>query len=87
MKTIIYLVETDFLQVFRDKMMLPIIFAIPILQLLVLSYTATYEIKKIELGIVDLDRSVTSADLISRFSASPFFLVISINCIYVDLLV
>lgn len=85
MKTIIYLLQKEFLQVFRDKMMLPIIFAIPILQLLVLSYTATYEIKKIELGIVDLDRSVTSADLISRFSASPFYIVNDIKGNYAEL--
>lgn len=85
MKTILYLLQKEFLQVFRDKMMLPIIFAIPILQLLVLSYTATYEIKKIELGIVDLDRSVTSADLISRFSASPFYILNDIKGNYTEL--
>ena len=75
MKTILYLIQKEFLQIFRDKMMLPIIFIIPIMQLLVLSYTATFEIKKIELGVVDLDKSVTSADIISRFSASPFYIM------------
>ncbi len=75
MKTILYLIQKEFLQIFRDKMMLPIIFAIPIMQLLVLSYTATFEIKQIELGIADMDQSVTSADLISRFKASPFYIV------------
>lgn len=75
MKTILYFIQKEFLQIFRDKMMLPIIFAIPIIQLLVLSYTATYEIKKIDLGIVDLDRSVTSANFISKFEASPFYVL------------
>ena len=75
MKTILYLIQKEFIQIFRDKMMLPIIFAVPIMQLLVLSYTATFTIKNIELAIVDLDRSVVSADLISRFEASPFYIL------------
>jgi len=85
MKTILYLIQKEFLQIFRDKMMLPIIFIIPIMQLLVLSYTATFEIKKIELGVVDLDKSVTSADIISRFSASPFYIMNTIKGNYQEL--
>ena len=72
---ILYLIQKEFIQIFRDKMMLPIIFAVPIMQLLVLSYTATFTIKKVDLTIVDLDRSVVSADLISRFAASPFYIL------------
>jgi ABC-2 type transport system permease protein len=66
-------------------MMLPIIFAVPIFQLLILSYTATFEIKKIDLGIVDLDRSISSADLISRFSSSPFYILQIIKGDYPEL--
>lgn len=85
MKTILYLIQKEFLQIFRDKMMLPIIIVIPIIQLLVLSYTATYEIKKIDLGITDLDRSITSRSLISKFEASPFYVVNIISPTYPDL--
>lgn len=85
MKTILYLIQKEFLQIFRDKMMLPIIFVIPIVQLLILSYTATFEIKKIELGIVDLDKSTTSADLISRFNASPFYIMNTVKGNYQEL--
>jgi len=85
MKTILYLVQKEFLQIFRDKMMLPVIFAIPVFQLLILSYTATFEIKKIDLGIADLDQSATSSDLISRFSASPFYIMKEIKGNYQEL--
>lgn len=54
-------------------MMLPIIFVIPIVQLLILSYTATFEIKTADIGILDLDRSQHSRALINKFGASPFF--------------
>lgn len=53
--------------------MLPIIFVIPILQLLVLSYTATFEIKYIDLGVIDLDQSVASRSLVQKYEASSFF--------------
>lgn len=56
-------------------MMLPIIFVIPIVQLLILSYTATFEIKTADIGIVDFDRSLHSRALISKFQASPFFVI------------
>jgi ABC-2 type transport system permease protein len=65
--------------------MLPIIIAIPIIQLLVLSYTATYEIKKIELGIVDLDQSITSRSLIAKFEASPFYILNTVKSAYPEL--
>jgi len=85
MKTIRYLIQKEFLQIFRDKMMLPIIIVIPVVQLLVLSYTATYEIKKIDLGIADLDQSVTSRSLISKFEASPFYVVNTVEPSYQNL--
>jgi len=53
--------------------MLPIIFIIPAIQLLVLSYTATFEIKHVRFVTVDQDRSAVSRKLINKFSGSPFF--------------
>ncbi|NOY50099.1 MAG: ABC transporter permease [Chlorobi bacterium] len=73
MRTILYILQKEFIQVFRDKTMLPIIFVVPIVQLLILSYTATFEIKNIDLVVVDHDKSVVSAKIISKFSGSAFF--------------
>ncbi|MBN1650038.1 MAG: ABC transporter permease, partial [Bacteroidales bacterium] len=73
MKTILYIIQKEFLQIFRDKMMLPIIFVIPIFQLLILANTATYEIKYVNIGIIDADQSVASRALVQKFEASPFF--------------
>ncbi len=53
--------------------MLPIIILIPILQLLILSYTATFEIKNIRLVVVDHDHSPESRNLINKFSGSKFY--------------
>lgn len=75
MRTILFILQKEFRQLFRDKTMLPIIFIIPILQLVVLSFTATFEIKNTRLVVVDQDRSVASRELISRFDGSSFFIV------------
>jgi ABC-2 type transport system permease protein len=55
--------------------MLPIIFVMPILQLCVLSFAATYDMKNTNLYIVDNDLSGHSRQLISKFNGSPFFTV------------
>ncbi|MBE0649267.1 MAG: ABC transporter permease [Bacteroidales bacterium] len=73
MRTIRYILQKEFTQIFRDKSMLPIIFIVPIVQLLVLSYTATFEIKNIRLVVVDHDHSTESRELINKFSGSKFF--------------
>lgn len=65
--------QKEFIQIFRDKSMLPIIILIPILQLLILSYTATFEIKNIRLEVVDHDRSPESRKLVEAFSGSRFY--------------
>ena len=53
--------------------MLPIIFVIPIIQLLILVNAADFEIKNIEIDVVDMDRSAESRELISKFEHSPYF--------------
>ena len=52
------------------------IFILPFVQLLILSYTATFEIKVIKLHAVDFDRSKTSRDLIGHLSGSPFYKIV-----------
>jgi ABC-2 type transport system permease protein len=76
MRTIAFIIRKEFIQLFRNKVMVRIIFVLPIFQLLVLAYTATFEIKLIKVHIVDLDRSQTSRDLIGHFKGSPFYRIV-----------
>ncbi|NJK84999.1 MAG: ABC transporter permease [Bacteroidales bacterium] len=75
MRTIFIILQKEFLQVFRNRTMLPIIFLMPIIQLLILANAATMEMKLIEMEVVDQDMSPTSKRLIAKFSGSPFFTV------------
>jgi ABC-2 type transport system permease protein len=73
MRTIFYIIRKEFIQLFRNTVMVRIIFALPLIQMLVLAYTATFEIKVIRLHVVDLDRSITSRELLGHFTGSPFY--------------
>lgn len=76
MKTILYIVQKEFKQILRNKGMLPIIFVLPLLQLLILSNAATFEVKNIQFSYVDYDKSTSSRALVDQFRASPYFNVL-----------
>ena len=75
MRTILYILQKEFIQIFRNKVMLPIIFILPIVQLVVLVFAATMEMKHIDIFIVDKDLSTTSRQLVNKFEGSPFFFI------------
>jgi len=77
MKIIGYIIQKEFKQIFRNKGMLPIIFILPILQLLILSNAATYEVKNIKFAYIDHDHTSTSRTLIEKFNASTYFNVLT----------
>src|SRR5690606_33065797 len=79
MKTIGYIVQKEFRQIFRNKAMLPIIFVMPLVQLLILSNAATFDIKNIRLSCVDHNRTSTSRALIDKFEASGYFEVLALT--------
>jgi ABC-2 type transport system permease protein len=75
MNTILFIIQKEFIQVFRNRMMLPIIFVVPFVQLLILVHAATFEMKNIKVSVIDLDMSSSSRKMVSKFQGSPFFVV------------
>jgi len=75
MNTIRYIIQKEFKQIFRNKVMLPLIFVLPLIQLIILSNAATFEIKNIKVGYVDFDHSSTADGLMDKFTASTYFQV------------
>ncbi|MBK9014021.1 MAG: ABC transporter permease [Saprospiraceae bacterium] len=73
MRTVLLLLQKEFLQIFRNRAMLPIIFVFPIIQLVILSFAATHDVKNIALAVFDQDRSSTSRQLVSKLTASSYF--------------
>ena len=73
MRTLLFLLQKEFKQIFRDPSILRIIFIIPIIQLLILPWAADYEIKNIQLTVVDQDHSAYSRQLISKITSTGYF--------------
>lgn len=75
MRTILYIIQKEFIQIRRNKTMLPVIFVVPLIQLIILVNAATLEMKHINMYVVDKDLSSTSRQMVNKFKASPFFVI------------
>ncbi len=73
MRILFTLLQKEFKQIFRNKLMLPIIFVVPVFQMILLTYAANLEMKGISMAVVDQDYSQASRQLVSHFKGSPFF--------------
>jgi len=76
MKIIGYIIQKEFRQIFRNKGMLPIIFILPLLQLIILSNAATFDVKNISFSYIDHDKTSTSRALVDKFEGSAYFNVL-----------
>ncbi|PHN03205.1 ABC transporter permease [Flavilitoribacter nigricans] len=75
MRTILVLIRKELLQVFRNKAMLPLLTVVPVVQLIVLSFAASNEVKDLKVAIYDQDHSTYSRRLTQKFAASTYFLL------------
>ncbi len=66
----------EFHQIFRDKRMRPVIFIVPIIQLVVFGYAVTTDVNNVHMAVYDLDKSYESRELIRRFESSGYFRVV-----------
>ncbi|WP_199118049.1 ABC transporter permease [Pedobacter sp. ASV28] len=73
MRILKFLLKKELLQIFRDPAIFRILFIMPMVQLLILPLAADYEIKNINLGVVDHDRSVYSRMMIDKIISSGYF--------------
>lgn len=74
MRIIYYMLKKEFRQIFRNKAMVPIIFIAPLIQLLILSNAATYEIKNLKIYFNDFDKSTYSQRLKNSFIQTDYFI-------------
>lgn len=75
MRTLKFLLQKEFRQIFRDPAILRIILIMPIMQLLILPWAADYEVKNIKLAVVDNDHSEYSRQFIQKIASSGYFIL------------
>ncbi|MDZ7343059.1 MAG: ABC transporter permease, partial [candidate division KSB1 bacterium] len=73
MQRILYLLQKEFRQLWRDRPMLAIMFFVPLVQTIVLGFAITTDVKNVKLIIYDADNSVASRELCRRFINNPYF--------------
>jgi ABC-2 type transport system permease protein len=68
--------KKEFLHIVRDTRSLVIALLAPVILLILYAYAVTFDIKMIDLGVVDNDRSAMSRELMGKFTASGYFEVL-----------
>ena len=67
------IIRKEFIQIFRDTRTLVMIIVIPIMQLFLLGYSATNDVRNIPLAVLDRSRSVESRELLDSYRAADYF--------------
>ncbi|WP_295652257.1 ABC transporter permease [uncultured Mucilaginibacter sp.] len=73
MRMLKFLLQKELRQIIRDPAIIRILFIMPMVQLLILPLAADYEIKNINLGVVDHDHTEYSRKLVNKVVASGYF--------------
>ena len=76
MQPILYMLRKEFKQIFRTREMLAIIFVMPVIQMAVLGFAITNEVKHIKLIISDHDNSRISREIADQFSNTDRFNIV-----------
>lgn len=67
------LIKKEFLQVFRNPLLLSILVVAPLVEFMIFPFCADYEIKVLDIAFIDNDHSQMSKDIIHKFNSSDIF--------------
>lgn len=67
------IIRKEFIQIFRDTRTLMLILVIPIMQLFLLGYSATNDVRNVPLAVLDRSRSMESRALLESYRAADYF--------------
>jgi len=73
MRALRFLLRKEFLQIFRDRTIVTMLFVMPLAQMLILANAATFEVKSARLYVVDHDHTPMSRGAVERLVASRRF--------------
>ncbi|QLE00037.1 ABC transporter permease [Galbibacter sp. BG1] len=77
MRVLWFLIQKEFIQIFRNKALLPMMTILPVIQLLLLSNAASNEVKNVNIAVVDNDQSEFSKELTDKIMANKRFSLIA----------
>ena len=77
MKVLRFILQKEFRQIFRDRIILVMMFAMPTIQLIIMPLAADFEVKNINVAYVDHDHSSYSQRLVHKIASSGYFKLVS----------
>ncbi|HVY74525.1 MAG TPA: ABC transporter permease [Puia sp.] len=86
MKVLSFILQKEFRQIFRDKTILAMMFAVPTIQLIIFPLAADFEVKNVNLAFVDYDRSSYSQKLLHKIASSGYFRIVGNTISYPEAL-
>jgi ABC-2 type transport system permease protein len=73
-QTVLAIVRKEFQQIRRDPLMIRIIFVVPLVQMMVLSYAISTDVKYVYTAVYDFDRGELSRDFVRSLAAGDYFI-------------
>ena len=70
---LVSIIRKEFIQIWRDPRTLAMILVIPVMQLFLLGYSATSDVRNIPIAVWDQNRSPESRALLDAFRAADYF--------------
>jgi ABC-2 type transport system permease protein len=67
------LIKKEFIQILRDPRTLALVIAMPIVQMLLLGYAATNDVRDVPMAVFDQDRSPASQRLLEAYRSADYF--------------
>jgi ABC-2 type transport system permease protein len=73
MSVLPFILQKEFRQIFRDKTILAMMFAMPVIQLIILPLAMNFDVNNVNIAVVDHDHSTYSRQLITKIVSSGYF--------------
>ena len=69
------LIRKEFIQIIRDPRTLVLVLVIPVMQLFLLGYAATNDVRNVSMAVFDQDRGPAARELLDSYRAADYFLL------------
>lgn len=77
--TVRTLILKEWIQTFRDRRMLVIIFVVPVMQMILFGVAVSNDVRNFPIVIVDQDRSSLSREIVSAFQRGGYFRIVAVT--------
>ena len=73
MRVLLHVIRKEFIQLRRDRKMIPMLIGSPLIQLLVFGFAANLDVRHVPMLVMDRDHTEASRALVERFTGSRYF--------------